>query len=160
PLKPSLRSSFLVWSSNDRATYAELLRNRLAPAAVGRGDERGLIDGLGLAETGLGFFSGADTGNCSMSPAPSVAQLQGAAAAHQKDLFLYDYSADEIGHCTNLVPTLQAWGRNLHAAGVANLVTMAPTPALFDDGSGTGRSAVDVWVVLPVTHDGAAGAVA
>src|SRR5262249_1019968 len=59
PLKPSLKSSFLVWSSNDRATYAELLRNRVAPSGVGRADERGLIDTLGLAETGLGLFSGA-----------------------------------------------------------------------------------------------------
>jgi hypothetical protein len=159
PLKPSLRSSFLVWSSNNQATYAELLRNRIAPSGVARADERGLIDTLGLAETGLGLFSGADTGNCSMSPAPAVAQIQAAKAAHEKDLFLYDYSADEIGHCTNLYPTVQAWGRNLHAAGVANLVTMAPTPALFDDGSGTGKSAVDVWVVLPVTYDGAGAAV-
>jgi Glycoside hydrolase 123 N-terminal domain/Glycoside hydrolase 123, catalytic domain len=160
PLKPSMRSSFLVWSSNDRATYAELLRNRLAPAAVGRADERSLIDSLGLATTGLGFFSGAHTGNSTMTAAPPAAQLQAAAATHQKDLFLYDYSADEIGHCTNLHPIVQAWGRSLHAAGVANLVTMAPTPALFDDGSGSGKSAVDVWVVLPVTHDGAGGAVA
>jgi hypothetical protein len=30
---------------------------------------------------------------------------------------------------------------------------MAPVPELLDDGSGTGRSAVDVWVMLPSTYD-------
>jgi hypothetical protein len=34
----------------------------------------------------------------------------------------------------------------MHAAGVDNFVTMAPTPALFSDGTGSGRSAVDIWV--------------
>jgi hypothetical protein len=95
-----------------------------------------------------------------MSAAPSVASIQAAKAQHQSDLFLYDYSADEIGGCANLYPTVQAWGRNLHAAGVSNLVTMAPVTALLDDGSGTGRSAVDTWVVLPVTYDGAKPAIA
>ncbi len=40
----------------------------------------------------------------------------------------------------------------MHAAGIANLVTMTPTPELLDDGSGTGRSAIDIWVVLPVMY--------
>ena len=30
---------------------------------------------------------------------------------------------------------------------------MSPTPALYDDGSGTGRSAVDIWVLLPLMYD-------
>ena len=63
---------------------------------------------------------------------------------------LYDYSADEIGACPNLYSTVQSWAMNIHAAGLKNLVTMAPTPALFDDGSTTGRSAVDIWVMLPM----------
>jgi hypothetical protein len=62
-------------------------------------------------------------------------------------------TADEVGACTNLYPMIQAWARNLHAAGVPNLVVMPPTPALFDDGSGTGRSAVDIWAVLPFQYD-------
>jgi hypothetical protein len=68
-------------------------------------------------------------------------------------LFLYNYTADEIGACSSLTSQLQQWARNLHAAGIKNLVTMAPAPALMDDGSGTGRSAVDVWAMLPVTYD-------
>jgi hypothetical protein len=48
---------------------------------------------------------------------------------------------------------LQQWARNLHAAGIDNLVTMAPIPALMSDGSGSGRSAVDIWTMLPVTYD-------
>jgi hypothetical protein len=29
------------------------------------------------------------------------------------------------------------------------LITVPPTPSLFDDGSSTGKSAVDIWVVMP-----------
>jgi hypothetical protein len=88
-----------------------------------------------------------------MSAAPSVATFQALAAAQQPGLYLYDYSADEIGNCSNLYTTLKQWGYNMHKAGINNLVTMTPVTALFDDGSGTGRSAVDDWVVLPVMYD-------
>jgi hypothetical protein len=66
---------------------------------------------------------------------------------------LYDYSADEIGHCTSLYPTIQQWANNMHQAGIQNLISMSPTPALYSDGSGTGRSAVDIWVLLPVMYN-------
>ena len=66
---------------------------------------------------------------------------------------LYNYSADEIGHCTNLYPTIQQWANNMHQAGISNLISMSPTPALYSDGSGTGRSAVDIWVLLPVMYN-------
>jgi len=49
----------------------------------------------------------------------------------------------------NLYPVIKAWARNLHGAGVLNLITMAPVPDLFDDGSGSGRSAVDIWALQP-----------
>src|SRR5260370_5647003 len=30
---------------------------------------------------------------------------------------------------------------------------MSPTPALYNDGSGTGSSAVDIWVLLPLMYN-------
>jgi hypothetical protein len=83
-----------------------------------------------------------------------VSQFQAAAAAQQPGLFLYNYTADEINACTNLYSTMQQWAYNMHQAGIDNLVTMAPVPALYSDGSTSGRSAVDIWVMLPVTYDG------
>ena len=41
----------------------------------------------------------------------------------------------------------------MHQAGIKNLISMSPTPALYNDGSGTGRSAVDIWVLLPVMYN-------
>ncbi len=66
---------------------------------------------------------------------------------------LYDYSADEIWKCTNLYPTIKQWAANMHQAGINNLITMAPVPELYDDGPGSGRSAVDIWVMLPILYD-------
>jgi hypothetical protein len=152
PAKPALKSSFLFWNSVPQAAHEELLRNKLDPLGVPASEQASLMSQYGLQSDGLPFFSGADVGNCTMSAAPSVASIQASAAAQAKGLYLYAYSADEIGNCTNLYPTVQAWGLALHEAGVDNLVTMAPVQQLFDDGSGKGRSAVDDWTVLPVEY--------
>jgi hypothetical protein len=112
-----------------------------------------MIAGYGLTSQNTGLWSGADMNSCSMSAAPSVAQLINTAAAQQPDLFLYNYSADEIDRCTNLYPTMRQWGINLRQAGIKNLVTMAPVPALMSDG--TGHSSVDIWVMLPLMYEGA-----
>jgi hypothetical protein len=141
PLKPALQSSFLTWTTGSAATHQELLRNRLNPQKAAVADERSLIDNFGLTSRDVGFWSGADINSCTMSAAPTVAQFQSAAATHQSDLMLYDYSADEIWQCTNLYPTIKQWAFNMHQAGINNLITMAPVPELYDDGSGTGRSA-------------------
>jgi hypothetical protein len=58
-----------------------------------------------------------------------------------------------VGNCSNLYTTLKQWAYNMHQAGVDNLVTMSPDANLYDDGSGTGRSAVDIWVMLPIMYD-------
>ena len=86
-----------------------------------------------------------------MPPAPSPSDVQAAKAKHQPDLLIYDFSADKIGRCPHVFPGMKQWAASLHAAGVQNLVTVVPTPALEDDGSGTGRSAVDIWTVLPTS---------
>ena len=161
PLRPGLKSSFGIEDDVHRtAIEIELLKNRIAPAVPTVENERAYIDEYGLAAAGLGVWSGANISNCSMSPAPSVRQFQRQARKHEPDLMLYDYPADEINACTNLYGTLRAWARDMHAAGIANVVTMTPTPELFDDGSGTGRSAVDIWVLLPVMYERAPDAVA
>lgn len=161
PLRPALKSSFGIEDDDHRAAIeVELLKNRLAPAVPTVENERIYADELGLAAAGLGVWSGANISNCSMSPAPSVRQFQRQARKHQPDLMLYDFPADEINACTNLYDALKAWARNMHAAGIANLVTMTPTAELFDDGSGTGRPAVDIWVLLPVMYERAPDAVA
>jgi hypothetical protein len=153
PLKPSEKSSFLYWSASNTAAIQELLRNKINPGKTPAASQRAMIDNFGLNSQETGYWSGADIGSCTMSAAPSVTSLRNTAAAQQQDLFLYNYTADEIDACSALYPTMQQWGYNLHQAGLKNLVTMAPVSALLDDGSGTGRSAVDIWVMLPVTYD-------
>ena len=152
PAAPALKSSFLFFQSGTRAAQAELLRNKISPASGNPADQAALKEyGLSVANTGP--FSGADVGRCNMSPAPSASHFKALAAAQQPGLFLYDYSADEIGHCSNLYPMIKQWAANMHQAGIKNLISMSPTPALYDDGTGSGRSAVDIWVVLPVMYN-------
>jgi hypothetical protein len=152
PAAPSLKSAFLFFQAGSLAADRELLRNKLFPLATNPGDQAGLKE-YGLSATSIGPFSGADIGHCGMSPAPSTTLFKSLAAAQQPGLMLYDYSADEIGHCTNLYPTIKQWAFNMHQAGIKNLISMSPTPALYDDGSGSGRSAVDIWVLLPVMYN-------
>jgi hypothetical protein len=154
PATPALKSAFLFFQAGTLAAQQELLRNKLSPLSTSPKDQPLLMKEYGLGATHTGPFSGADIGHCAMSPAPSVAQFKALAAAQQPGLKLYNYSADEIGHCSNLYPTIQQWGRNMHEAGISNLISMSPTPALYNDGSGTGRSAVDIWVLLPVMYNG------
>jgi hypothetical protein len=152
PLKPTLKTAFSFKNGNPGTLEAtkELLRHRLSPTAETLADQRLLIDQYGLGSNNLGFWSNASyaSGNCTMSPAPTVTAIQQRIAQQQPDLFLYNYTADEIGVCpSNTFDSLRQWARALHAAGARNLVTTPPRPELLDDGSGTGRSAVDIWVV-------------
>jgi hypothetical protein len=153
PQAPTLKSSFLFFSAGSLAAQRELLRNRLSPTAINPADQGQLIKEHGLNAVNTGPFSGADIGRCSMSSAPSAAQFKSLAGAQQPGLMLYDYSADEIGRCPSLYPSIKQWASNMHQAGIKNLITMSPTPALYDDGSGSGRSAVDIWVMLPVMYN-------
>ena len=153
PAAPALKSSFLFFQAGTLAAQRELLRHRISPLSTNPADQPLLMKENGLSATQTGPFSGADVGRCAMSPAPSVGQFKSLVSAQQPGLMLYDYSADEIGHCTNLYPTIRQWANNMHQAGIKNLISMSPTPALYDDGSGTGRSAVDIWVLLPLMYN-------
>jgi len=153
PKTPYLKSSFLFFQAGTLAAQRELLRNKVAPLSTSPKDQLSLMTESGLGATHTGPFSGADIGNCKMSTAPSAEQFKALAAAQQPGLFLYDYSADEIGHCSNLYPTIRQWAYNMHQAGISNLISMSPTPELYSDGSRTGRSAVDIWVLLPLMYN-------
>jgi Domain of unknown function (DUF4091) len=59
----------------------------------------------------------------------------------------YVYPADEVNGCPNLAQNLQAWAQVAHAAGSKTLVTVTPTAALLNDG--TGHTDVDFWALLP-----------
>ena len=155
PLQPSLKSAFDFWTDHSLQAQEELLRNKLAPTLVTPGNQPILINNFGLGLTDLGYFSGANYGNCTMDPAPSISQLQANVAIQQPGLYLYNVTADEIDACTNLFPTVQQWAYNLHQAGIENLIAMKPVPQLYDDGSGSGRSAVDIWELLPDMYDAA-----
>lgn len=153
PLKPSLKSWFALNRSANRSSYQELLRHKMMPPRVDPALERDLIDKFGLTCVDLGFSSGAHWANPEMAGPPTVEQIRQRASLHQKDLYLYDYTADEIGGKPQLYDPIKAWARALHEAGVPNLITMTPVPELLDDGSGAGRSAVDIWVLLPLMYD-------
>ena len=157
PKAPSFKSSYQADPSHqDIYMVHELLRNRVSPAWDNRSEERSLIDEWGLNSTNAWFSSGIDISNCdtrAMPPAPSIPQFEAAKARHQPDILLYNFSADEISRCPNQYSILKEWARNMHAAGIQNMVTVMPTPALEDDGAGTGRSAVDIWVELPAQYD-------
>lgn len=155
PLQPSLKSAFLFWNNSSLAANEELLRNKIAPYRTDASTQQNLMTNYGLSTAGLSFWSGADNSTCTMSAAPSVADLKASAAAQQPGLTPILYSADEITFCPSLNDQVKQWARNIHAAGIDNLVTIAPDPLLFDDGSGTGRSAVDIWTLLPVSWNGA-----
>jgi hypothetical protein len=158
PTSPTLKSSFLFFQAGSAAAQRELLRNKIQPLATNPADQDEMKK-IGLNAVNVGPFSGADIGRCGMSPAPSAAQFKSLAAAQKPGLMMYNYSADEIGSCSNLYPTIRQWASNMHQAGIKNLVSISPTPALYDDGSGTGRSAVDIWVLLPVMYNNSKGRV-
>jgi hypothetical protein len=150
---------FGYWSELGEAAVEELLRHKIMPRHVtppgtveqetSRLRQRDLIARYGLSLTDIGLWSGADRNTCWMKRAPSVPEILSAVDLHEPDLNLINYTADEIDRCPHLNASIKEWARNMHAAGVRNLLVMAPTPDLFDDGSGSGRSAADIWVVLP-----------
>jgi Domain of unknown function (DUF4091) len=160
PTAPSLDSSFGVYSyagfdDDSVAADTELLSERIQFSPVVPANEARLQP-LGLKMVALGIWSGADYGHCAMVPPPSASAVKRLAARNTIG-YQIDQPADEIGHCrdllTTLVPIIQKYARELHAANVLDLITMSPIPALEDDGSGTGRSAVDIWTMQPAEYD-------
>jgi hypothetical protein len=150
PLRPSLNSSFQFWEAKSKANNIELLKHKLMPKDVDPSDERFLISKWGLTSTDLSFWSGANYQTCKMDAAPSIKDIKNRAAKHQKDLLLYNFSADEIDHCPNLEAVMQQWGANLQQSGIKNLVTMKPRPSFYQN---IAKSVVDIWVLSPNMYE-------
>ena len=151
PRSPALRSALLYWGENrDARQPAEvLLDHRLMPYSVNPADEPAFVDQYGLSATRTGFWAKANKTEGTMDDPPTADKLEAEVSLHDPAVWLYNYTADEISSYPALFDGVKEWGRALHAAGIDQLITMPPNAALFDDGSGTGRSAVDVWVELP-----------
>ncbi|CAH2405813.1 glycosyltransferase [Mesorhizobium escarrei] len=155
PLTPSLNSVFVIWDANTPQAQAELLKHKLMPREVHVQNQASFVDRFGLKSINLGLWSDASNAQCAMAPPPSLEEVQQAAAQHHPALHLFNYTADEIDRCSSTYETMKAWARVLHEAGIDNLVTMTPTPELFDDDTGSGRSAIDIWVLLPTMYESA-----
>ena len=155
PLTPSLHSAITTDASAAQATM--LLQHRLMPNPSDSASK----DATYAAQYGLsnvfawpGFWSGVDNGcETPSQPPPSVATFQAEAARHATGAPIYSYSFDEITNCTGVFDTVKQWARNMHQAGIKNLAPVGIVPALMDDGSGTGASAIDAWVLLPFQFD-------
>jgi hypothetical protein len=142
PVTPALDSSFLYWTvGTQHQPKQELLRNRIMPTNVNGSDASNLMsEGLGAAN--VGFWSGADGSSCTVSkPAPSASSVASKAASYPDGVHLYAYTADEISHCSGLLPTMQQYAAALHSADVDQLITMPPTAGW--------EHVVDIWVELP-----------
>ncbi|MBL6081180.1 glycosyltransferase [Belnapia sp. T18] len=165
PASPALDSLFIALRRNNPQAATELLKHRLMPHPLVSLDadphqQPMLRERWGLKSASIGLWSGATIEDCTMAPPPSAATVAEAVASRAPGLQFYNFTADEIDRCPAAREPLKAWARTLHAAGVLNLVTMTPVPELYDDGSGQGRSAVDIWVLLPAMYDAAQARVA
>jgi len=151
PLTPSEKTLFFIFDNARGAVKANqdlLLQHKIMPMRIWNSSfATSHIASFGLNRTDLLYYGAATC--TSMSPAPSVSDIQSQAAKYPPGFSLDIYPADEIGGCTAIYPTIKQWAQNAHAAGVSVVITMAPDPALYDDGGGTGKPAVDHWAMLP-----------
>ncbi|WP_060575080.1 MULTISPECIES: DUF4091 domain-containing protein [unclassified Pseudonocardia] len=158
PARPALAGAFL--SAGGLASVdAELLRHGAMPGVPVTELDPSLRDGGRINAANTGFYSGADRETCTMRPPPPPEEIAETVRRAPAGALLYNYTADEIDDCDDvaaLYPALRDWARAVHRAGVRQLVTMAPDPLLFDDG--TGSPVVDVWASLPMDHDPATAA--
>jgi hypothetical protein len=149
PLKPSLHSAFEFWQPQSKTNHIELLKHKLMARRVKVEYEQELISKWGLNSVNLDIPSEMDLRTCKINSPPSIEKFRAAAKRRSPELFLYNYTADEIDPCPTMKDPVKQWGRNLQAAGVYNAISMKPTPDLYN----SGRSAVDIWVLLPKMYD-------
>ena len=155
PLTPSLDSTFAFWEEQNTLAREELLRHKVMPNRITTKDQKQAITKWGFKSSRLPFWSGGNIKTCRMKPAPSVEEIQQVASSYDSRLYLYARFADEIDHCDNLIPSVKQWAQNFHQAEIDTAIAMTPTPKLYDDGKFQGRSAVDIWIVLPKMYDSA-----
>ena len=156
-LEPYLLSAFNGAGTYPAGLEDELLRNKLMPDYVNPKAEPGLIRKYGEFATDAQFFDGVSYGSCEPSAPPTLAAVEVEKAKQAPGLFLYDDSADPESSCTDeaFYKSVIAWAQVFHKAGIKNLVTQQPVPQLYNDGLGTGRSAIDIWTMLPQNYNDA-----
>jgi hypothetical protein len=164
PFYRSAGSSFQLWNVHTTAANVELMKHNMMPLIATPEDARLLRDEYGLTMLGLGYWSGLNWQACQeqtvMPPPPTPQEVIDRAAFYPPELRLYNQSSDEIDACIDANRArLIEWDRSLQAVDVAQVITMTPTDALMYDANGVRRSAVDVWVVLPIMYDEAPDAV-
>ncbi len=155
PKTPALKSELGLTENPGKFGAIELLKHRIdldLPQPIQK-LESTLIDTWGKQMGRLPFFSGADAVTNTINPAPSVETIRRTMATRDRRLELYGRFIDEIDEQTHLIPAVKQWATNFHKAGASVIAAMAPTEALFDDGEGKGRSAIDSWVVLPKYYE-------
>ncbi|MEB3295663.1 MAG: glycoside hydrolase domain-containing protein [Synechococcales bacterium] len=164
PKTSFLKSEFSIYSNQGQVGAIELLKHRLNPFMVAQplsfGEQQNLVSQWGLQSQRLPLWSGADYHTGQMAPPPSVSTIQELVNDYDGRLFKYARFADEIDRFPELTESIKAWSRNIHAAGVNTAMTVTPNPALYDDGSGTGRSAVDIWILTPDMYENAGSRIA
>jgi len=169
PLQPSLKSLFDGDDNQSTAVVAgvqaELMRNRLMPdpSTSFTSNVSSDITQYGFNTYDPGYYNGVYYGSCSpTTSAPSVSTVQSAISGLPAGLYLADYSSDPESSCSSSAyyNSVIAYAQALHQAtttnypnGVNNAVSQQPVSALFSDGLGTGRSAVDDWTMLPLNYD-------
>lgn len=144
------KSHFGSWTPFNPDKTEEAARHRMfIKSGSDKQFQKYLCENYGYNTSNIGFWSGADIENPKMKTPPTAEEVSEKLKNFYEELELFSYSADEIGHRKELFIPLKKWGQAMHKAGAKHLVVMPPKKELFDDGLGTGRSAVDIWVVLP-----------
>lgn len=153
------REPYLTTSFEGSGTYVpglvdELLSNDLMPDYTAPSTQRRLIAKYGDFATDTQFYDGVYYGYCTPTAPPTLAQVEQTKETEAAGLYLYDDSADPESSCTDdsFYKSVIAWSQVLHKAGIANLVTQEPVPQLYSDKLGKGRSAVDIWTMLPLAY--------
>lgn len=150
PIKQVQKSFFGHWSTPSPAKTLEAAKNRMFVRSSSKEEQELLHEAYGYNTSNIGFWSGADIDNPEkMKAPPTVNEVEEKLKGFSDKIERFAYTADEIGHKKELFPTIIEYAKSLHTAGAKQLVVMPPMKELFDDGLGTGRSAVDIWVVLP-----------
>lgn len=152
-----LKSSFNGSGIDPVGMDAELLRNKLMADYTAPAAQPHLIQNYGDFATDTQFYDGVYYGQCTPSAPPTLAAVEQTKATEAPGLYLYDDSADPESSCTDesFYHSIIRWAQVFHKAGIENLVTQEPVPQLYSDGLGKGRSAVDIWTMLPLAYDDA-----
>lgn len=149
-------------STRTMAKIEEAAKNRIFLNAVATSDatlaenQEYLYNEYGYNNAAIGFWSGVDINNTTgavSNPAPTAEAVSAKIKTFFQKLNLFAYTFDEVVGKTEFYDDVIEYGKALHSGGAKQLVTMPPIPELMDDGLGEGRSAVDIWVMLPKQYD-------